>query len=85
MIVIKQLEPAAIHRLGEIDRTEHITTGYFYRDGKLEVETVDWPVSPWSPGDGPHSVGGLVHLCLPTIRSFKRLPPSTTDAAALKP
>lgn len=57
MIVIKQMPKSAINRIGEIDRTEHATIGYEYRDGGLVKIDVDWRVPPWFPeGDGEHCI-----------------------------
>lgn len=61
MIVIKQMEPDAIERIGDIDRTEHITRAYIWRDGRLEIEDVDWQVPPWFTDGRPrHSVQGNI-------------------------
>ena len=51
MIEIRQLKATEVGRLAEIDRTEHVTLGYVYRDGKLEQEKVDWRVPRW-PREG---------------------------------
>lgn len=57
MIVIKQLDPGALERIGDIDRSERITRAYVWRDGRLEVEEVDWQVPPWfTDGRSQHSV-----------------------------
>lgn len=53
MIVIKQMKSADIGRITEIDRSEHVTLSYIYRDGKLETQEVDWHVPRWST-DGSH-------------------------------
>jgi GNAT superfamily N-acetyltransferase len=51
MIEIRQLKASEIGRIAEIDRTEHVTLGYVYRDGQLEQERVDWWVPRW-PREG---------------------------------
>lgn len=46
-----------LHRLGEIDRSEHVTSEYVYRNGSLEARAIDLQVSGWSPtGEHEHSV-----------------------------
>lgn len=46
-MLIKQLPSEAIERIGEIDRSERVTVGYNYHNGKLETEAVDWNVPRW--------------------------------------
>jgi len=48
MIVIKQMKNSDIRRIAEIDRSEHVTLSYKYKDGKLETQEVDWHVPRWS-------------------------------------
>jgi N-acetylglutamate synthase-like GNAT family acetyltransferase len=55
MIEIRQLKDSEIGKIAEIDRTEHVTLGYVYRDGKLEQEKVDWRVPRW-PREGSWGV-----------------------------
>ena len=55
MITIRKLQDTELGRLAEIDRTEHVTIGYVYRDGKLEEEDVDWRVPRW-PREGEWGV-----------------------------
>jgi ribosomal protein S18 acetylase RimI-like enzyme len=67
MIEIKQLQSSDIGRIAEIDRSEHVTLGYFFRDGKLEAEEVDWQVPRWF-SDGPeHSVQALIQFLEPIL------------------
>jgi GNAT superfamily N-acetyltransferase len=54
LITIRRLDPVDVRRIGEIDRSERITTGYVYRDGRLESESVDWDVQPWLADDDSH-------------------------------
>jgi len=65
-IEIRQLAPAELARVGEIDRTERIDALYVQRGARLELRPGDWSAPPWSPdGDGEHSVAaqraGLEH------------------------
>lgn len=54
MFEIRRMRPSDIERIGEIDRTQHVTQGYVFRDGRIELEDVDWRVGPW-PTDGRSS------------------------------
>jgi GNAT superfamily N-acetyltransferase len=45
---IKQLPNEDINRAGEVDRSEHVTRGYVFRNGLLESQQVDWQVPRWS-------------------------------------
>ena len=47
MITIRQMDLSEVGRIAEIDRSEHVTTGYVYEDGKLRAEHVDWQVPRW--------------------------------------
>jgi hypothetical protein len=38
MIEIKRIKSSEVERIVEIDRSEHVTLGYFCRAGKLESE-----------------------------------------------
>ena len=60
MITIRQMDESELDRIGEIDRTEYVTTGYVMRDGRAVAEEVDWQVPPWTAEPGPHSVPGHV-------------------------
>jgi ribosomal protein S18 acetylase RimI-like enzyme len=62
MIEIQHLPPEAIYRLGEIDRTEQVTSGYTYANGELKAETVEWNVPNWHKEDrsGGHSIPALM-------------------------
>lgn len=48
MIVYQQLAAAEIARIGEIDRSEHISALYQYQDGKLVARTVDEDCPAWN-------------------------------------
>jgi len=47
-VIVTRLPHVDIGRVGEIDRSEHITTGYVFKDGVLESQQVDWKVPRWS-------------------------------------
>jgi ribosomal protein S18 acetylase RimI-like enzyme len=50
------LDNAYINRIGEIDRSEHVTRHYVYNEGKLEANAVDWQVARWADDDSAYSV-----------------------------
>jgi GNAT superfamily N-acetyltransferase len=52
-VIIAELPKEQISRVGEVDRSEHVTTGYVFRNGELEAQLVDWEVPRWS--DDPSS------------------------------
>jgi len=52
-VIIKQLPDEDIKRAAELDRSEHIATGYVFRNGVLEAQVVNWEVPRWS--DDPSS------------------------------
>ena len=55
MITIRQMPASELARLGEIDRSEHVSHEYVYRDRLLEKRVIDLDVPPWSPsGDHEH-------------------------------
>jgi len=47
-VIVRKLPHEDIGRVGEIDRSEHITTGYVFKNGVLESQQVDWKVPRWS-------------------------------------
>ena len=56
-IEYRQLAPAELFLVGEIDRTERIESKYVQHDARLELQIGDWSSPPWDPeGDGEHSV-----------------------------
>lgn len=57
-IEIRHMCAEDIERIGEIDRSEHVTTCYVFRSGGLESQQVDFRIPRWS--DDP-SVGFSVH------------------------
>jgi GNAT superfamily N-acetyltransferase len=59
---------AELERLGEIDRSEHVTREYSYRGGSLKARTVDIRVPTWAPtGDHEHSVESRVEAWRPLV------------------
>ena len=62
MIALRHMPGSQLERIGEIDRSEHITRQYLFKAGTLELREVDIQVPPWSPtGDHGHSVLRLVN------------------------
>jgi GNAT superfamily N-acetyltransferase len=47
-VIITELPKEDISRAGEVNRSEHVTTGYVFRNGALEAQAVDWKVPRWS-------------------------------------
>ncbi len=68
LITIQRMPASELHRLGEIDRSEHVTSEYVYRDGSLEARPIDIQVPGWSPtGDHEHSVPSRVGAWKPLL------------------
>ncbi len=66
MIALRHMLAAEVVRIGEIDRSEHLTQLYTYRCGALEARAVDEAVPAWSlSGDGEHSVQGMIRAWQP--------------------
>jgi GNAT superfamily N-acetyltransferase len=62
------MDPSELGRIGEVDRSEHVTREYVQRRGALEARAVDVVVPPWSPtGDHEHSVGGKIAAWRPLL------------------
>ncbi|WP_157913112.1 GNAT family N-acetyltransferase [Candidatus Promineifilum breve] len=56
--------PAELSRLGEIDRTERITSIYVQHGVDLEEQPHNFDVPPWLPtGDGFHSIPHQIGFC----------------------
>ncbi len=57
VISIRRMAPGELERIGEVDRSEHITREYVVSDGALERREVDVRARPWSvTGSHAHSV-----------------------------
>ncbi len=57
-----------VHRIAEIDRSEHVTREYSYRGGALAQREVDVRVPNWSrTGADDHSVEGKVRAWQPIL------------------
>jgi ribosomal protein S18 acetylase RimI-like enzyme len=68
MITIRGMDHAEIARIGEVDRSEHVTQGYLLRNGALELEDVDWQVPPWfTDGRPEHSVQAKIEKWRPIL------------------
>jgi ribosomal protein S18 acetylase RimI-like enzyme len=68
MIEIRMMGKSELGRIAELDRSEHVTLGYFYRDGRLEAEEVDWPTPRWFTNDHPeHSVQAQIKAWTPLL------------------
>ena len=68
MITIRHMAASELDRIGEIDRSEHVTQEYFYRGGSLEMRAIDVDVPTWSrSGDHEHSVQGKVNDWQPIL------------------
>ena len=70
MIEIKQLDPDEIVRISEIDRSEHVTKGYKFQNGRLVSEAVDWNVPRWPmEGQDNFSVQGMLKFLIPILEA----------------
>lgn len=67
---IRHLPPDDVSLLGEIDRSEQITTGYEMIDGRLVSRDVDWDVPSWDPDatTGDHTVHRIVEFTRPIVQ-----------------
>lgn len=66
-MIIKQLDKAALARISEIDRSEHVTLGYVYEDGKLRARAGDWHILRWTTDDSEYSVGAKIKEWSPLL------------------
>jgi GNAT superfamily N-acetyltransferase len=61
---------AEVDRVGEIDRTERITSAYAQNGDRLEERAVDWNVRPWTvDGHGEHSIAHQRDACARQLRA----------------
>ena len=68
MITIRHMGASELHRIDEIDRSEHVTQEYVHRGGSLEERTVDVMVPTWfRSGDHEHSVQSRVSAWQPIL------------------
>ena len=68
MVRIRHMASEEIGRLGEIDRSEHVTEAYVCRDGKLELREVEWRIPRWySDGRPEYSVEAKVSAWRPIL------------------
>jgi ribosomal protein S18 acetylase RimI-like enzyme len=68
LITLRHMAPEELARIGEIDRSEHVTREYAYRSGALEARAVDVRVPSWSPtGAHEHSVTSRIEAWRPIL------------------
>lgn len=67
MINLRQMDRSEIGRIAEIDRSEHVTTGYVYEGGKLRAERVDWRVPRWRLEGEAFSVQAHIERITPVL------------------
>lgn len=66
-MIIKQLDKEDLARISEIDRSEHVTLGYVYEDGKLRTRAGDWHIRRWTTDDSGYSVGAKIKEWSPLL------------------
>ncbi|MCP4419774.1 MAG: GNAT family N-acetyltransferase [Chloroflexi bacterium] len=58
------MKPIEVLKIGEIDRSEQIRTGYHYIDGKLQQMSVNWDSPTWAAeGNGEYTVAAQIKYC----------------------
>jgi len=63
-ITINLMNPNELHRISELDRSEHVTQGYELIDGELTQVEVDWNVLAWFvDNEGDHSLSEQISFC----------------------
>jgi GNAT superfamily N-acetyltransferase len=68
VIAVRVMRASELERIGEVDRSEHVTQEYVWRDGVLETRNVSICAAPWSAtGDGEHSIRGKVAAWQPIL------------------
>ncbi len=61
------MEAVELGRIAEIDRTEHVTTGYVHERGMLRRESVDWRVPRWPMQGEAFSVQAQIERIRPVL------------------
>jgi predicted N-acetyltransferase YhbS len=63
-ISINRIAQDELHRISELDRSEHVTLAYEIKDGTLAKAEVDWHVPTWFVEvDGEHSLTEQIVFC----------------------
>jgi ribosomal protein S18 acetylase RimI-like enzyme len=63
-IAYRWMEPSELDRLGEIDRSERIRTGYAVEAGQLQELDVNWDTPDFfKEGRGEHSLAHQIEFC----------------------
>jgi GNAT superfamily N-acetyltransferase len=74
MTTVRHMEASELHRIAEIDRSEHITQQYRMGVGGLELIEVDVESLRWLPtGAGEHSVQEKIRSWRPLLERGGRL------------
>ncbi len=63
------MKRSKLGRIAEIDRSEHVTLGYVYKDGKLKAEEVDWRVPCWFQEGPDFSVEAKIKQWSPELEN----------------
>lgn len=64
-ISVNRMTTDELHRISELDRSEHVTLAYEIKDGTLAQVEVDWHVPTWFvDGDADHSLSEQMAFCL---------------------
>ena len=68
------MDPDEVVRVGEIDRSERIRTGYEYRDGQLVKMDVNWDTPSFlMEGESEHTVGAQIEFCRGHLQQNARM------------
>ncbi len=68
MITIRHMASSELARIGEIDRSEHVTQEYVHRDGRLSKRSVEITAPAWSrTGDYEDSLRGRIDAWQPIL------------------
>ncbi len=63
------MDRSELERIAEIDRSERITTGYVYEDGRLRAERMDWRVPRWPMEGDAFSVRAHIEGIAPILEN----------------